>query len=181
MSFHILPLACVYCSLAGIFAMLVLSFQEGIASDPAETKEDYIPLVFVVAASLFMHYAFLYYQSATTFIEFAALEKEYKEQNIQGEPSLNKLKYGKENRNILAADRGVGNYMEQLIPFGVFLFLYATYVSVFGAQIHGWLWIFFRSYYVIAWKAPFPWLFASTLPAYACIFSMVGITLYTIA
>ena len=73
MSFHILPLACVYCSVAGIFAMLVLSFQQGIASDPAETKEDYIPLVFVVAASLFMHYAFLYYQSATTFVEFAAL------------------------------------------------------------------------------------------------------------
>ena len=127
-----------------------------------------------------MHYAFLYYQSATTFVEFAALEKEYKEQNM-GEPSLNKLKYGKDNRNILAADRGVGNYMEQLIPFGVFLFLYATYVSVFGAQIHGWLWIFFRSYYVIAWKAPFPWLFASTLPAYACIFSMAAITLITIS
>jgi len=88
-------------------------------------------------------------------------------------PSYPKLKYSTDNFAITAANRSVGNLMEQMIPFLVSLYSYATFVSVAGAVKCGWAWIFFRSYYSFVFKKPFPAIFTSTLPAYACIWYML--------
>eukprot|EP01082_Thalassiosira_pseudonana_P014791 g13351.t1 g13351 contig8:465505-467258(+) len=132
--------------------------------------------------SLYLHSLF----AATVFIEFAKAKKEHSDavegEGVQGEePSLVKIKYGLENFNVLAANRSAGNYGEQLIPFLVSLYLYSTFMSVDGAIKCGWSWLVFRSYYSWAFKIPFPGVFLSTMPAYFCIWWMIGGTVYAIA
>ena len=75
----------------------------------------------------------------------------------------------------------VGNYQEQLAPFLISLYLYATFVSVHGAVKFGWAWIFFRSYYISVFKRGPPLLFLSTIPAYWCVWMMIGGTIYRLS
>ena len=167
----------------GFLGMVTFSYKHGILSfpNPAESKDDYVPVFYVSAASIFMFYAFLFNQTMTVFLEFSRLMKEYKEKKREVKPSFSELKYGTDNMKVLAANRCAGNFLEQLIPFIVALYAHATFVSVTGAVIHGWVWIFFRSYYLLVFQKPFPWIFSSTLPAYTCIWSMLASTAYTIA
>lgn len=75
----------------------------------------------------------------------------------------------------------VGNFHEQVIPFLVSLYLHATFVSVKGACTCGWAWIFFRSYYGYVYKKGVPILFLSTIPAYCCVWYMIGGTIYGVS
>lgn len=184
MSIEILPLTAVYSMMAGFAIVAYLAFQHGLPAStqqPAESAKDYTPVFYVTVATITMFYIFLFNQSKTVFSEFNKLKTAYKEKKTEKAPELGNLKYGKDNVNILAADRAAGNFMEQMIPFLVALFGYATFVSVAGAVQHGWAWLFFRSYYLTVFKMPFPTLFLSTLPAYACIFSMIATTTYVLA
>ena len=94
------------------------------------------------------------------------------------EAKYNKVLHSKEEREKLCADRSAGNLLEQLIPFLVALFSYATFVNLHEAVIFGWMWVFFRSYYGIVFMKPFPALFLSTLPAYVCVWYMIEKCVY---
>ena len=145
------------------------------------TAEEYIPIVFVTIGSICLLYTFFYIQSYTTFVEYARLRQQYQEKKIDTKPSLPRLKYGKDNNGkILVANRTVQNLLEQIIPFLISLWLYATYVNVKQATCIGWMWILFRSYYKIAYQNG-PMLFLSTIPSYICIWYMLGYTVYTIS
>mmetsp|Transcript_20756 Transcript_20756/g.30720 ORF Transcript_20756/g.30720 Transcript_20756/m.30720 type:complete len:190 (+) Transcript_20756:164-733(+) len=173
----------VYSCVVGFVAVVYVAVQHGEPPSPlpAQSAKDYAPVFYVTVASLLLLYIFLFNQSRTVFLELVRLQRAHREKKIEEKPTLAGLKYGNDNLQILAANRAAGNLMEQLIPFLPALYGYATFVSVSGAVTHGWLWVFFRSYYPNVFQKPFPTLFLSTLPAYTCIFSMMGITIYTIA
>ena len=83
--------------------------------------------------------------------------------------------YSKSAR-VRAADRTVGNYLEQTPAFLVSLWLHAAFVSPVNAAAFGWVWIGARSVYPWAYRLKFPGVFLSTWPAYACVFYLLGET-----
>ncbi|KAL3759175.1 hypothetical protein ACHAWU_001193 [Discostella pseudostelligera] len=140
----------------------------------------------VTTASMILYYIFLFHQSAVAFSEFNKSKKlegnkKSDDNNESNAPSLGAIKYGSDNSNVRAANRLVGNFHEQVIPFLVSLYLHATFVSVKGACTCGWAWIFFRSYYGYVYKKGVPILFLSTIPAYCCVWYMIGGTIYGVS
>jgi len=62
------------------------------------------------------------------------------------------------------------------------MYSYATFVDAGGAARIGWAWVFFRSYYSHVWKQGLPlFLLASTVPAYSCVWYMMGVAIYSAA
>eukprot|EP00980_Cylindrotheca_fusiformis_P008582 scaffold1823_cov108-Cylindrotheca_fusiformis.AAC.3 len=179
MKIVLLPISGIITSLAGMAAVVAVAWKHGTAGydAPASTSKDYVPIFLVSVASVCFLYALFYVQSYTAFSEFARMSKEYKEKKTDKKPSLVGIKYGSESMAMLAIDRTVGNLMEQMIPFLLSLFGYATFVSAGGAAKIGWLWIFFRSYYIFVFKKGIL-LFSSTMPAYCCIWFMLGRAVY---
>jgi hypothetical protein len=94
-------------------------------------------------------------------------------------PSLADVKYGGKHDCCLANDRTVINYLEQLLPFLISLVCYSLFVSANGAAVFGWSWLLFRSYYPVVFRLPFPALLASTIPAYWCVWWMLGAAVYS--
>ena len=184
MGFHLLSFGGVAGAAAGFFAVGFFAFQHGLPvslNQPAQNSNDYIPAFYVTAAALCMLYVFLFNQTGTVFIEHGKAKRAYREKKTDKKPTLLQLKYSHDNIHILAADRCAGNFLEQLVPFLVSVWCYATFVSATGAAKYGWLWLFFRSYYLLVFKKPFPALFLSTLPAYTCIWYMMGSAVYAVA
>ena len=95
-------------------------------------------------------------------------------------PSFFKVKYYNNSFRITVANRAAMNLIEQMIPFLFGLYAYATWCNVLVAVKIGWSWIFFRSYYSIVFSMPFPALFALTIPAYFCVWFLIGKTFYTV-
>jgi hypothetical protein len=179
---YLLPLSGLLSTMAGFFAIVSLAFQYPSATPkPAESAKDYVPVVYVTAAAICMLYTFFFNQSVTVFWEFSRLNTEYENKKILEKPSFKNLKYGSDNRNTLAAARCSGNFLEQLLPFFFSIFGYATYISVEGAAKFGWWWLFFRSYYLVVFKMSSPAIFLSTLPAYSCIWFMMGSAVHAVA
>ena len=183
----LLPLSGILSGVTSLVTVAIVAWKYGIPlqhdHQPAATStaEEYIPIVFVTIGSICLLYTFFYIQSYTTFAEYARLRQQYQEKKIDTKPSLPRLKYGKDNNGkILVANRTVQNLLEQIIPFLISLWLYATYVNVKQATCIGWMWILFRSYYKIAYQNG-PMLFLSTIPSYICIWYMLGYTVYTIS
>jgi hypothetical protein len=176
----VLPLSGL-CSISAALIYTIYLAKGATSSDgPAETRLDYIPTAYVAVASLLLYYIYLLIQSMTAFYEFEKAHLDYL--NKKGEkPRIEKIKYGSDNFNILVINRTVVNYTEQIIPFLISLFLCATFVSVATAAKCGWLWLFFRSYYPLVFRKGIPWLFCSTLPAYSCIWTMLGLTISAIS
>ena len=145
--------------------------------DPADATKDYVPVFMVTAASIAMLYTFFFVQGYTALAEFSKAKAEYRNKKTDEEPSFTQLKYGFDNLNMTAASRLSGNYMEQLLPFLISMYSFATFVSAGNAAKIGWLWLCFRSYYYPAYKRG-PLLFACTMPAYACIWGMLGVSVY---
>eukprot|EP00956_Cyclotella_meneghiniana_P009563 scaffold13204_cov66-Cyclotella_meneghiniana.AAC.2 len=186
--------------LAYIFCLTIDGFDE-ITSGPASSTKDYVPIIYgkideiniveknelciftthssVTSAALTMYYIFLYNQSAVAFAEFDKAQQAYRDKKIEEKPTLMKIKYGLDNTEIIVANRLAGNYNEQLLPFLISLYMYATYASVRGAVHFGWAWLFFRCYYGQAYRRGVM-LFLSTLPAYCCIWGMICGTLYEV-
>ena len=160
-----------------------------ITSGPVTKMEDFIPVFHVISAALCLHYIFLYQQSFASFDVLKREVRKYKQQKVELEaskkgdydkpvkPTLASIKYSPlDNVEILKADRCVGNFIEQVIPFFIALCGYSMYVSVIGAVKYGWAWIIFRSYYGLVFTSNR--IFLSTLPAYFCVWTMIGHTLY---
>lgn len=180
---YFLPLSGVFCLIAAFLYTAYLATGSSASDGPAETVAQYAPVIYVAVASMFLHYIFLFYQSATAFVEFSKAKSSYRNGHSvqEAKPDLGKIKYGSDNYKVHVANRTVVNYSEQIIPFLVSLFLYATFVNVKRASKYGWMWLFFRSYYPWAFQKPFPALFLSTLPAYTCVWTMLGMTLLYIS
>ena len=179
---HFLPLSLIYTISIGLIYIIYLAKNhDETYAGPAQSSKEYTPIVYVTVATMCLYYIFLLNQSYTAFHEFHQAKQAYREKKTEEKPSMLKIKYGSDNYNVHVANRTAGNLFEQLIPFIVSLYLYATFVSVSGAAKYGWAWVFFRSYYGLAYKRPFPTLFLSTIPAYICVWGMVGGTVYTLS
>ncbi|KAL3932601.1 MAG: hypothetical protein SGBAC_010771 [Bacillariaceae sp.] len=180
----LLPLSGIISCYAAIAALILVGFHHGTSQyhGPATTSSDYKPILCVAGAVLSLLYSYYWLQSYTTFSEFFRLKKLAKDKKLnRPAPSLPELKYGNaDNPAIRCADRCAGNLLEQLIPFFLSVFAYATFVDAGGAARIGWAWFFFRSYYYFVFRR-FPLLFASTLPAYCCVWYMMGISIYSVA
>lgn len=177
----LLPLSGIVSCYAAIVALVIFAFNHGTSQyqGPVKSSIDCTPILFVAGAVLSLLYSYYWLQSYTSFSEFFRLKKEARAKKVDRAPSLDELKYGKaDNAAIRCADRCAGNLLEQLIPFFSSVIAYATFVDAGGAARIGWAWFFFRSYYSYAYRR-FPLLFASTLPAYCCVWYMMGFSIYT--
>lgn len=177
----ILPLSTIANLCLGLVYIIHLAVRSDMVSGKALTSLDYIPIIYVTAATIVAYYIFLFQQSAVVFIEFQKARQAYYEKKIEEKPSFAEMKYGSENLNILAANRCAGNFNEQMTPFLISLYMYATFVSVNGAVKIGWAWLFFRSYYLFVFKKGGFVLFLSTMPAYCCVWGMIGGTIYEVS
>jgi len=172
------------CSLAAALLYIAyLARKTSTLDSPAKTAADCAPIVYVAVASMLLYYVFLFYQSTTAFMEFSKAQRNYRDKKSEGQekPNLSKIKYGADNYNVHVMNRTVANYSEQIVPFLVSLFLCASFASVGKAAKYGWMWLFFRSYYPFAFQKPFPALFMSTLPAYMCVWKMLGDAVLAVA
>ena len=177
----LLPLSGIVSCYSAIGVLSIAGYNHGTTQyqGPATSVQDYKPLVFVTGSVLSLLYNYYWVQSYTTFSEYFRLRAEAKKRG-EKPPQLNHLKYGRiENKPIEIADRCAGNLLEQLVPFLCSMIAYATFVDVGGAARIGWAWFFFRSYYSFAFKR-FPLLFASTTPAYGCVWYMMGMAAYAV-
>ena len=135
---------------------------------PAASVHD-LGAVFVVTGGwVCLMYMWLFNQSATAFAEHRRLKKEAKSEGAaRPTPRLADVKYGTASSpRMLCANRTVGNYLEQALPFLVAMYMHAVLVSVQSAARCGWLYLFTRSYYPLAFLRPFPSLLMSTVPSY---------------
>ena len=176
-----LPLSGICSSSAALFATTVLAWRAGpVPPGPATTQAAFVPVAFVAGAAIALLYIFLFHQSATSFGAHAELRREAKARGEKA-PRLAEVKYGGNSGAVLAANRCVGNYLEQLVPFLLSLFGHALFVSANQAAAIGWAWVFFRSYYGFVFGRPFPALFTSTIPAYLCVWWMAGTAIHAAA
>lgn len=179
MNIKLVPISGIVANVSWFAAIAAMAWNKGTADydGPATTSKDYVPVFFVSAAAMCMLYAFYLIQSYTGFAEIARTKKEYSEKKTDKKPSYVGIKYGTESKAMLAANRAAGNLLEQMIPFLVSLFGYATFVSSGGAAKIGWAWLFFRSYYLVAYKTG-GMMFLSTMPAYCCVWFMLLYAVY---
>jgi hypothetical protein len=182
MDIKLLPLSGIFSCIASIIVLMAVAWNHGSSSceGPAASSKDYASILFVATAALALLYAFLFLQSYTAFTEFARLKRAYRDKKTDIKPSLIGVKYGTESNAMLAVNRCAGNLLEQMVPFLVSLYGYATFVSAGEAAKIGWAWLFFRSYYGFCYKRG-ALLFASTIPAYSCVWFMVGRAVYEAA
>ena len=173
----------VYTAYAGLLSVAAIAFLRvgfKAPAGPGRTLGAFAPVMFVVVASIAQLYAFLFQQSAAGFGEHARLKREARKRGEKA-PALAEVKYSGRYGAVLAADRTVGNYTEQLAPFLVSVIGYALFVSANRAATLGWLWIVFRAYYPLVYAQPFPALLSSTIPAYCCVWWMLGMATYAAA
>ena len=135
----------------------------------------FAPVVLVTAAWALVYYAFLWDQSATAFVVLKDAKKKAKAEG-KPPPSLADVKYGRYSKSarVRAADRTVGNYLEQSPAFLLSLWLHAAFVSPVNAAAFGWAWLGFRLTYPWAYRLKFPGVWASTMPGYACVLYLIG-------
>lgn len=112
-----------------------------------------------------LHYAFLGNQAWTKYKLFLkSPEKDHKRVKFfapQGDDE------------VFAADRTVGNTMEQMIPFLSSLWMHAVFVDPATATCHGVCYIAARALYPFVFKMGIPWLFLSTIPNYLSIVALL--------
>ena len=144
------------------------------ASGPVDISL-FAPIVLVTAAWALLYYAFLSDQSATAFVVLKDAKKKAKAEG-KPPPSLADVKYGRYSKSarVRAADRTVGNYLEQSPAFLLSLWLHAAFVSPVNAAAFGWTWLGFRLIYPWAYRLKFPGVFLSTVPAYWCVAYLLG-------
>ncbi|KAL3787951.1 hypothetical protein ACHAWO_001100 [Cyclotella atomus] len=113
-----LPLSGLCSIAAALIYTVYLAARTSPSDQPASSRTDYIPIAYIAVSSMLVYYIFLMCQSAVSFYEFFKAEHEYYNKKKGGvKPSVIKIKYGSENFNVLAANRTVANYSEQIIPF----------------------------------------------------------------
>ena len=172
----------VYSAYTSFLAIAVTAYRVGFApAGPVTTLKSAVPAALVVTAALAQYYALLFTQSTTAFAELSRLRRAYKERG-EKPPVLSDVKYGNSKTDLVrAADRCMGNYLEQLLPFLVALAAHAAFVSANAAAVVGWLWLVFRLYYPLVYSRPFPGLLISTVPAYWCVWYLLGHAMHAAA
>ena len=168
------------CASVGVIATVALRTGLSAPTGPAKTIASCVPVTFVMAACVALFYAFAFNQSSTAWTEHARLKSEAKKAG-EKPPKFNEVKYGTLSTKLHNANRTLGNFWEQLVPFLVSLLGYALFVDANRAAVLGWAWLFFRSYYPFLFALPFPGVLASTVPAYWCVWWMVGATVLAAA
>jgi hypothetical protein len=101
--------------------------------------------------------------------KFYVYFQEKKESKKPNEVNFTKVRYFSTNPLILAADRTVGNCLEQMVPFLVSLWLHAIFISTETATQYGIAYVGARAFYPLFFRMGIPWLFVSTFPNYGCI------------
>jgi hypothetical protein len=161
---------------AAFFGVAACARARGLSapSGPARSVESLAPVFLCTVASVALLYAWLYSQSVAGFGAYNEARAAAKKADKKP-PTLADIKYAAApDKRILIANRTVGNYMEQYIPFLVGLYGHALFVDANAAASLGWLWLAFRSYYPFVFGAKFPALLASTLPAYGVLWWMIA-------
>ena len=140
------------------------SHGPGLVGDKAAVARRFEPVIAVTISFVFLLMTFLFRQSATAFgLRFQSVKKD------DDPVSMPSIKYGTGGgRPMLAANRVVGNMLEQAPCFLLALWLHAAFVDCSGAATLGWVWIAFRCLYPFVWGR-IPWIFCSTLPGYGVI------------
>jgi len=133
------------------------------------------PVIRTTLGYIILCFAFFMFQSWTKLKTHAMLKKSAKKGDTPS--SFTSIKYNLSSRPLklcLTGDRTVGNLLEQSLPFLLSLWLHASYVDVGTASRLGWLWLFSRAAYPVAFHLGMPYVFISTLPGYAAIMALVG-------
>jgi len=164
------------------FALLIVTWHSYIAVAPFPPAPIGSPALVtamapasrVTVASMLLYYIFLFVQTSTAFFTNTKA-KEAAAARGDKAPSFRSIKYSNATNSgaVLRADRTVGNYLEQLPPFLVSLWLYAFYVSAPGAESVGYAWLAARALYPFVFSKGVPYLFLSTFPAYGFIWYML--------
>ena len=159
---------------AGGLALLgsaLISFRspaspEGPALEASDKIAALRPAALATIGATSLLYIFLYNQSRAAFVAFKLAKKEAKEGS---KVSFLDIKYGGKSKVVLAADRAVGNMLEQLPAAMSTLWLVSLFVDGgLGGQL-GWAWIATRALYPVLFTRGLPWILLSTLPGYAII------------
>lgn len=117
-----------------------------------------------------LYYLFIIYQVITKYYVYNNEKQKSKSPN---EIKMKDIKYFSQNTLILAADRTVGNCLEQMIPFLLSFWLYSIFISIENGKFYGLIYIFTRAYYPFVFKLGGIWVLLSTLPNYICIWTMI--------
>ena len=176
---YLIPLSGAISCFAGLVGVVTKAFlfSDSVAEGPATSVKALAPVFYVTAGFICLLYTFFFYQSTTAFLEHAKARKEAKAKDAQAKsPRFTDVKYGRTGK-MLAADRTVGNLLEQAVPFLVSMYMHAALVSSSQAATIGWVWVASRSIYPFVFPMAFPAIFASTLPSYTCIIFMLGTAL----
>ena len=171
----VIPFSAVLSCSGALVAVIVKAWSASAPPEgPARDVEALAPVFLVSAAHMLLLYVLLFSQSSTAFKEHAKAKKEAKAKGGKI-PSFVDVKYGgRAYSGVLAADRAVGNLLEQSLPFVLSLYIHAAVVSASGAAFVGWCWLATRALYVLVFTKPFPWIFLSTIPSYWCITYLFG-------
>jgi len=120
------------------------------------------------------YYALLFNQSGAAFEEAARLRARAKKDGARP-PKMYEVKYslgGVTSREVLCADRTVGNFMEQslaLVP--ALLAHFYVFGGTRGVRF-AWAWLVVRWAYGAAFRKGLPWFIFITVPNYACVFAL---------
>lgn len=120
------------------------------------------------------YYGLLFNQSGAAFEEAARLRARAKKDGARP-PKMYEVKYslgGVTSREVLCADRTVGNFMEQslaLVP--ALLAHFYVFGGTRGVRF-AWAWLVVRWAYGAAFRKGLPWFIFITVPNYACVFAL---------
>ena len=120
------------------------------------------------------YYGLLFNQSGAAFEEAAKLRARAKKDGARP-PKMYEVKYsrgGVTSREVLCADRTVGNFMEQslaLVP--ALLAHFYVFGGTRGVRF-AWAWLVVRWAYGAAFRKGLPWFIFITVPNYACVFAL---------
>lgn len=120
------------------------------------------------------YYGLLFNQSGAAFEEAARLQARAKKDGARP-PKMYEVKYsrgGVTSREVLCADRTVGNFMEQslaLVP--ALLAHFYVFGGTRGVRF-AWAWLVVRWAYGAAFRKGLPWFIFITVPNYACVFAL---------
>ncbi|KAG5192707.1 hypothetical protein JKP88DRAFT_196873 [Tribonema minus] len=134
----------------------------------------------VTLAYLALYSILLTWQSATKNRKRIAAKK--RDEKVSCSPREQHY-YGNQDKDVVCADRTVGNFLEQALPFLVTFWLALASCgdsNCASVVYRGWAYVFFRALYPVMWKAGGgglggvrPLILVSTLPGYLLCYSFM--------